>query len=191
MRRDALYPRTYDPREFVDLLTGIDLHPANATQCDSGWALAAELISPNVAGPAILRRIQARTEASVFVQTDGDGEVVGVSGILPLRPEGLEAMLAHRFAPKDPPNEFLCAPGDPMAAMYPWAFAARTRRASAAAVSMMLILREHYPDIPFFTRAVTPAGAKVVRGRMGYAPYPDAPDDLLWNPVRPSQERAA
>jgi hypothetical protein len=195
MRPDTVYTGTYDPREFVELLAPLDLHPADDAECAAGRALAAEMISPAIASLETLRRVHARTGgAALFVQT-AEGEVTGVTGILPVSVEGLRAMVEHRFNAKDPLDEHLCAPGEAMAAQYPWAFAAKTRRASAAVVQMTILLRERYPDIPFFTRAVTPAGAKVVRGRMGYSPYPGAPDDLLWNPARPpsvlSQERAA
>jgi len=187
----ASYLRPYCPHEITDLLVKIELQPADFAQCNVGREMAARMIHPGVASAATLRRIQARTRAAVFVQTQNE-VVVGVSGALPLTPSGLGAVEGHQFEARDPADDHLCAPGDPLAAVYAWAFAATTRKASAAVVMMMIRLREHYSDIPFFTRAVTPTGAKVVRGRMGYSPYPGAPDDLLWNPVRPLiEERAA
>ena len=86
---------------------------------------------------------------------------------------------------------FLCAPGDELACIYGWGFAARTRRASAQVVLGAMAIRDAFPDIPVFTRAATPAGERIICGKMEYRPYPGAPDDLLWNPVRASQERAA
>jgi hypothetical protein len=172
-------------------LAPVGLSAADGLECDAGRAIAADLISPHVALAATFRRVQERTESTVLVFRQDD-EVVGVLGMVPLRPEGFEAIQRHLFDPKNPPEEFLCAPGDPFPAMYGWGFAARTRRASAAVVLGAMMLRDRYPDIPFFTRAATPAGVKVICGRMGYAAYPGAPDDLLWNPVRPaSEERAA
>jgi hypothetical protein len=182
--------RHYHARDFIRLLAPVDLHPADEAECAAGRALAAAKISPHVASVETFVRVQARTGAAVFVQTR-DGEVTGVTGMLPLNTDGLREIVEHRFTSKDPPDELLCAPGDDAAAMYAWGFSASTRKASAAVVMMTMILRDHYPEIPFFTRAVTPAGVKVICGRMGYSPYPGAPDDLLWNPVRSIEERAA
>ena len=111
--------------------------------------------------------------------------------MIPLSPAGLAAILEHRFDPRTPVDEHLCGPGEPFAAVYGWGIAGCTRKAAAKVVVGVNALRERFPDIPFFTRTATPAGAKVVRGRLGYSPYPGAPDDLLWNPVRTAQERAA
>jgi hypothetical protein len=120
-----------------------------------------------------------------------DGAVTGVMGMVALTPAGLQAVEAHLFDPKNPPVEFLCREGDALAAVYGWGLAATTRKASAIVLAGALKLRERFPDLPFFTRAATEAGAKVIFGRLGYAPYPGAPDNLLWNPIRTSQERAA
>jgi hypothetical protein len=184
------YQLSHDPYEIVDLLAEIDLHPAGPDECDAGRAIAADLISPHVALAITLRRTQERTGSAVFVYRQ-DAEITGVLAILPLRPEGLDAVERHLFDAKNPPDALLCAPGDPLASLYGWGFSGRTRKASALMLTGALRLREHLHGIPFFTRAATPAGAKVLHGRMGYVPYPGAPDDLLWNPIRPSQERAA
>lgn len=117
--------------------------------------------------------------------------MTGVLGLVPLRPAGLKAVEQHLFDAGNPPQEYLCAPGDPFAGLYGWGFAARGRRASARVVLGAMKIREHLSDIPFFTRAATPAGVKVICGRMGYVPYPGAPDNLLWHPVLSAQERAA
>lgn len=190
MLSDANQLPAFQPRGVVGLLAPLDLHLASPEECELGRRLAAELISPAIALTETLLRVQERCGAAVFVQRVAN-DVTGVTTLLPLRPEGLQAIKAHAFDTRLPPNELLCAPGDPLAATYLWGFAATTKRASAAVVHMTIRLREHWSEIPFFTRAVTRAGSKVVRGRMGYRPYPNAPDDLLWNPVSSLQERAA
>ena len=176
--------------EFVDVLAAIDLHPAEPEECDSSRLIAAELIGPQVALATTFRRVHAHTGCSVFVSRH-EGEVTGILGLIPLLPEGLHAVENHIFDSRNPPVELLCAPGDPFPGLYGWGFAARGRKASAMVVMGAIKIREHLSDIPFFTRAATPAGVKVICGRMGYSPFPGAPDDLLWNPVQKSQERAA
>lgn len=164
---------------------------ASPEACDNARDLAAELISPHVALAITLRRAQARTRSAIFV-LGPDEAISGVVAILPLNPAGLEAIQSHAFDPKNPPDELLCAPGEAIAGLYGWGFVGSTRRASAVVLDGAIRLRNHLKAIPFFTRAATAAGDKVLRGRMGYAPYPAAPDNLLWNPPRSViEERAA
>ncbi len=190
MRHSTFQCRTYRTFEFIDVLTEVGLHPANSEECDAGRAIAAELISPHVALAPTFHRVQSLTGAAISVCAQ-DGAVAGVMGMVPLTPAGLDAVQTHLFDPKNPPADHLCRDGDPFAAVYGWGLAATTRKASATVLLGALTLRKRFSDLPFFTRAATPAGARVIYGRLGYAPYPGAPGDLLWNSVPPSQERAA
>jgi hypothetical protein len=180
----------HDPREFSDVVASFGLALAGPSDCEEGRAMAADLISPHVASAITFHRVQERTASAVFVWRES-GQITGVLGMIPITASGLEAIVQHRFDQRNPPSEYLCAPGDPFFATYGWGIVGRTRKASAVVMQGAMALRDRYASIPFFTRAVTPSGAKVVRGRMGYSPYPGAPDDLLWNPVRTNQERAA
>ena len=153
--------------------------------------MAADLISSHIAPAETLLRSQKRTGSTVFVFRQCD-DLTGVLAMIPVTPEGCAAILEDRFDARNPPEGLLCAPGDELGAVYGWGLAGVTRRASAAVMMGAMALRDAYPEVPFFSRTATAAGAKVVRGRMGYSPYPGAPDDLLWNPVRPLiEERAA
>lgn len=181
----------YDPLEFSSVVAALGLDVASEEQCIQGRAIAAELISPHVASAAALLNVQVKTGSSVFIHRSGK-EIDGVLAMVALTPDGLEAVLEGGFDTREPEDRFVCGPGDAFAGVYGWGLAGRTRRASAAVILGAMALRDHYPAIPFFSRTATPAGAKVVRGRMGYAPFPGARDDLLWNPVRTHvEERAA
>jgi hypothetical protein len=186
----ASYIRRYDPGEIISLLSKINLYPADANECATGREIAAKLISPHVALTSTLQRVQARTQAAVFVYRQSSA-ITGLVAILSLRPQGVESVERHLFDPKTPPDDCLCRPGDAFAGLYGWGFSGSTRKAAALVLTGAIRLREHFSDIPFFTRAATAAGARALEGRMGYAPYPAAPDDLLWNPVRTNQECAA
>jgi hypothetical protein len=190
MKRGGPLGRRHDPREVRELLSAFDLHLASPQACDAAHALAVEMISPRVALATTLRRAQETTRAAIFVTPDQDAPI-GVLAILPLNSAGTAAVQQHLFDPRNPPSEYLSAAGDAFAGLYGWGFCATTRKASADVLTASRRLREHFADVPFFTRAATPAGARVLRGRLRYSPYPGAPDDLLWNPVRNSQERAA
>ncbi len=182
--------RRLDPSEFHKALAGINLYPAEPEECDAGRAIAADLISPHVALAATFRRVHARTGCSVYVSRQ-DGQVTGVLGLVPLQPAGLKAVEEHVFVARNPPDEHVCAPGDLFPGLYGWGFAASSRKASAMVVMGAIRIREHLADIPFFTRAATPAGVRIICGKMGYRPYPGAPDDLLWHPVPAPEENAA
>jgi hypothetical protein len=190
MSADTPARRRHDPEEFHQLLVKFDFHIASAEEYGRARALAAETISPHIASESTLRRVQQTTQAAVFINRHA-GKIVGILGIIPLQPAGVAAVQRHLFCPRDPSNEFLCLPNDRFAGLYGWGFSALTRKVAAQALAASKALRDHFFEVPFFSRAATPAGAKALLGRLGYTPYPDAPDDLLWNPALSPQERAA
>jgi hypothetical protein len=183
--------RIHDPRKFIEVMAEARLHLATPEECDAGRQIAADTISPNVATAQAFRRVQAYTGSSVWVHRQ-NGEVTGVLGMVAVSPAGLRAIETHAYPSKDPPEEFLCAPGGMFAGNYGWGFASKTKRAAVQVVLGAIKLRERFPELPFFTRAATPAGVRIICGpKMGYVPFPGAPDDLLWQPVRTPEERAA
>jgi hypothetical protein len=164
-------------------LSSLDLHPAGRRDIEVARALAAELIGPQVTSVDTFADVHAKTRASVFVYRQ-DGRITGTLGIVPLRPPGLDAICAGTFDPRRPAGELVCGPTDPFAALYGWGFAARTRKAAAAVVTGSMQLRATvFAAIPCFTRAATPAGARVILSRMGYSPYPGSSSGLLISPA--------
>lgn len=157
----------HDPAKNIRVMTSIGLEVATSADIDAVHALVVRLVGPPTAEAAIMRLVHEHTRASVFVSRE-QGEISGVVGELPLTPAGLTALWAGDFNGVAPATEHLCAPGQPVAAMYCWGCAADSRRAAALAVKAVVIARnEIYPTLPFFTRAAPPAGADADTGSLG------------------------
>ena len=183
-------PKLYQPSEYTELYTKAGLHVASREECDAGRAIAAKLIGSRIASVATVLRVQAIGGAIISVCRD-EGAVAGVMGMVPLTPAGLQAVQQNLFDAKNPPSQFLCRKDAPMAAVFGWCLVATTQKAAAMVLLGALSVREHFHDLPFFTRRAATAGEGVVFSGLGYVPYPGAPDGLMWNPSRPSQECAA
>ncbi len=171
----------------------VDLFPATPAEMAPARALAAELIGPYVVSEETFGYAHARTGgASMFVHRL-DGAVDGAFAMVPLRRSGLHALHHHRFDAKNPDWDQVAEAGEEPAAIYGWGFAASTRKAAAAVVRGAMLLRdEAFPNIPWFTRAATPAGAKVILGKMAYRPFNGSDSGMLWSPpVDLQREHAA
>lgn len=182
---DAAYARTtWNPGLVLHCLAALDIHPASPSDVDIVRGLAAELIGPYVATAETFADIHRKSRASIFVYRQ-NGEITGTLGIVPLRPQGLDAVIRDTFDARDPARETVCAPGDAFAALYGWGFAARTRKGGAAVVMGSMRLRETvFAQIPCFTRAATPAGERVICTKMGYRPFRGSSSGLLVSPVQ-------
>lgn len=171
------------PTNVLECLLSLDLRSASDEEIQFSRALAADLISPFVATVDTFTEIHHKTRASVFVYRQ-DGRITGTLGVVPVRPSGLDAIRHHAFDARNPAREMVCAPGDAFAGLYGWGFAAVARKAAAAVIVGSMRLRETvFAGIPCFTRAATPAGERIICGKMGYRPYPGSPTGLLVSPV--------
>lgn len=174
---------TWMPQGILHCLASLGLHPASPDDIEVARGLAAELIGPYVAAAATFDWVHRKTRASLFVYRQ-NGDITGTLGIVPLKPQGLDAVLRDTFDARNPARETVCRPGDPFAALYGWGFAASTRKAAAAVVIGSMRLRETvFAPIPCFTRAATPAGERIIRTKMGYQPYRGSRSGLLISPV--------
>ena len=123
--------------------------------------------------------MQAHSGASVFVYRH-DGAAQGFLAAILLRPSGLQKLESDSFDALAPDLEDICKAGETPAAVYAWGLAATTVRASAAVVRALMALRdEALPQVPFFCRAATPQGARVIHGKLGYEPYPNSQAGLM------------
>ena len=176
---------TWMPESVLHCLATLDIHPASTRDIEIARGLAAELIGPYVATGETFADVHRKSHASLFVYRQ-NGEITGTLGIVPLQPRGLDAVIRDTFDAKNPARDTVCAPGDSFAALYGWGFAARTRKAAAAVVIGSMRLRDTvFAPIPCFTRAATPAGARVICTKMGYRPYRGSSSGLLISPVAP------
>lgn len=180
----------HDPARNILTLAQAGFELAGIHDIEEAHALVESLVAPPVACPDIMRRVQAKTGAGLFIMRQ-DGRITAVIGELALTPSGLHAVQTGAFDGLAPASEHLCAPGNIVSAMYCWGAAAATRRASAASVRAVVAARETtYADLPFFTRAAQPKdadanagskGAHAAARRFGCTYYPGQPN-LLYSP---------
>ncbi|MEO6341406.1 MAG: hypothetical protein ABIO39_15290 [Caulobacteraceae bacterium] len=112
-----------------------------------------------------------------------DGRVTGVVSFLLLRPAGLLSIATDTFDGVAPDIDMLTSPEETPLAGYGWALAAKTRKAAAAVLAGLGRVRtDLYPGIPFFARAATNDGRRVLCGRLRYLPFPRSNTGLLWSP---------
>ncbi len=189
----------HNPAKNIAALKAANLDPASQPDIEVAHAMAVRLIGPQLASVELLTAIQEKTRASVYVFRE-DGRITGVLGELPLSTHGLGAIEGARFDGARPQLDQVAAPGEPVLAYYCWGNAAETRRAAAATVRGMIIARDEiYPELPYFARAVVPAGADDDAGsngarisfrRFDCTYYPGQPD-LLYSPKARSLGRPA
>ncbi len=173
-------------------LESFGVFPARSDELSRGRAIAAELISPDVAAEETFAAVHDRNGAAVFVYRQ-DGLAQGFLGVILLRASGLAKIEADSFNGVAPDIDDVCEAGEEPAAVYGWGFAATTARASGAMVLGLMALADRAGlNVPFFCRAATPAGAKVILGKMGYAPLAGSATGLLVRyPVNDTLEAAA
>jgi hypothetical protein len=85
----------------------------------------------------------------------------------------------------------MCRPGEPLAGAYGWGMAAHTRPGARAVVMGTELMHKLWPELPFFTRAATPDGERLITGKWGFVHHPAADDDLLVLLPRTLSEAAA
>jgi hypothetical protein len=155
------------------------LFPALEAEIIAGRETAAGLIGPEIAGENAFLTVHRRTRAGVFVYRQ-DRIAQGFLGVILLRDSGLRKLESDRFDALQPDLTDICEAGEAPAAVYGWGFAATTVRASGACVLGLMALRDRlFPQLPFFCRAATPQGAKVILGKMGYRPHARSATGLL------------
>jgi hypothetical protein len=188
-----LHQATETPAErMLACLESFGVFPARSDEFTRGRAIAAELISPDVASEETFAAVHNRNGAGVFVYRQ-DGLAQGFLGVILLRASGLAKIEADVFNAVAPDLDDVCETGEEPAAVYGWGFAATTARAAGAMVLGLMALRDKAGlNVPFFCRAATPAGAKVLLGKMGYAPLKNSVTGLLVRyPENASLEAAA
>lgn len=147
---------------------------------------AGELAGASV-GPSIVRRadflaVDAISDCTAFAYVGRDG-FAGALAIIPLRSQGLAALRADRFNGVQPDLELVARPGERVAAIYGWGIVGSGPRSRAAVLrSVDRLRRELTFEIPWYCRAATDDGARVILGRLGYAPAQGSASGLFLSP---------
>ena len=178
-------------RRIGRALARLGLRPAIPRDLEAGRDLAVRLIGPQITSLQRLRAVQRRSGIGAFVIGEPD-TLEGIFVFLLLNPAGRAALCGDDFDGLSPDLALLAAPSEAPSAYYGWGFAATTPRARAAVVAGADVLRRRVLcDIPFFCRAVTPAGHRVVTSKLGYRDLPGSNTGLLWAPALTEDSRRA
>lgn len=172
-------------------LSELGLSLATAADIDEGRAVAAALLGEPVTSAAALHRIQARTACSSFVARDAAGALQAAISIIPLTAAALPVMARGAFDGLEPPQRLAARPQDQVCAFYGWGMAGIGRRGRALAVTAAMTLqREVYGHVPFYARAASDEGERILHARMGARPLPGS-GGLVWAPSHAPVRKAA
>lgn len=172
-------PVLWDPRHFREEAAQYGVRVATQHQLAALHQLAEELVGMRLAPLASLAAAHAHTRASAWVYDAADG-VSGLILNLPLTAEGEIALILGRFNSSDPELEHLCAPGEPVSAMYIWFTGGRGLRARTAVMRTAFAWRDgFYGGLRAYSRAATTGGARGLAS-LAFAPLEQRDLGLLF-----------
>lgn len=163
-------------RQAVEPLGVVDAEPGDLAQVRT---LAAELISPSVTSLATIQAVHERTAYGIYVVRE-EGAVAGWLALLMLNDAGLAAVEDDSFDPVSPDLGCLTSPLETPVAVYSWGIATASRQAAKSLIEACWVVREQLPDIPFFVRASTDAGRRMLTEKLYFVGYPGTASGLLW-----------
>ncbi len=172
-----------DPTALPSDLSAIGLSIPVHDELADARAIAARLIGSHIASLETFHAVAKRNPTSLMVYHE-QGVVTGLLGFLLLRPPALYNLATDKFDAVNPDLDLLTEPNEEPLAAYGWGLAATSLRAAAVVLNGANLFRELMPSIPFFARAATPDGRRILCGRLGYTPFPRNTSGLLWSPSR-------
>jgi len=160
-------------------LEAIGMFDARPDEIGPMREMAAALIGPGIASEDAMASVFARTGYGIYLVRE-DGRITGVVALIMLNAAGLAAVEDDSFDPLDPNLAHVILPGESPAAVYSWGIAAATREAAKTAIAGCWIMRAAAPYIPFFVRAATESGRRLLTEKMPFTAYPGSTSGLLW-----------
>ena len=157
----------------------LDIHPARRAEIAEARQFAAKLIGGTIVTPEGLQRVHEHSGASLFLYHDED-ELTGVLALVMLNAAGRDAICAEAFDALNPDLAHVAAEGEEPAALYGWGIAA-TRKLTARRLvdGLTAIASGPVGHLPYFSRAATPQGERLLIERIGFRPYPGSTTGLL------------
>ncbi len=175
---ERLHP-CYMPGIADVMMASVKLHHAKNDQDFADvHALATEYLGPGLASLEEIKRVDAMTNAAIWV-VRRNGAITGFLAPLALTRAGRDALIAGEFDAANIRQEWVARMGEPLAGFYCWCYAGGDQVARGALVlALRTLIDRHFHDLPFFGRAATEAGAKIIR-HLGFLPFDSAPH-LYW-----------
>jgi hypothetical protein len=167
----------------------IGVDEARAEDLGQARALAAALIDPAIAPEEAIRAIHARSGCGIYLVHEG-GEVAGIVAMVLLNRAGLAAVKDNTFNPLTPALEHVAEAHEEPAAVYGWGVAGATREAASVVVQGSRVALETIRQ-PYFARAATEAGHRMLTAKLGFIPHPGSTTGLLWREPHGPARRAA
>ena len=155
------------------------LTPMNGAVLPAAGELAGAAVGPSIVRRADFLAVDAISGCTAFAHMGREG-FAGALAVIPLRNNGLEALRADRFNGVQPDLDLVARPGEAAAAIYGWGIVGSGPRSRAAVLRAVDRLRRELTfQVPWYCRAATDDGARVILGRLGYAPVPGSASGLF------------
>jgi hypothetical protein len=192
MRQSAAYGRAESRarRALRERLAPLGMAEAGAHELGAIRALAAGTISPDVAGEAALQALYRRTGYGFYVAREG-GAISALIALVLLNDAGFAAIRRETFNSLNPSLDHAARADEEPVAVYGWGIAAANREAARTVVDGGWAVLEALPTQPFFARAATDAGRRLLTEKMRFVPYPGSATGLLWWEYGHTSERRA
>jgi len=169
----------YRPGASESMMADIRLeHAVNEADYAAVHQLACDQLGPGLASLEEIRRVDELTGASIWVLRRHD-QVTGFLAPLALTSAGVSALTEGRFTAANIEDAWVARLGEPLAGFYCWCYAGGDQVSRGALVlGLRTLIDRRFPDMPFFGRDSTEAGARIMR-HLGFFPFDDAPH-LFW-----------
>lgn len=180
------YPFVLDRDAFVKGMGAFGWRLAKASEHEEMMALAEQLLGSQLTSAETIEWIHSVTGSTSWVCGD---PIDGVFIIVPVSPEGLNALHTGEFDPSQPEKAHLAALGQLCAGVYVGAYAGATHEARKKVMTATVKMRvDGYGQVPAFARAATDDGARSMVS-LGFSPAGFGVDKLWMQPVVHRPER--
>jgi hypothetical protein len=175
---ERLHPK-YMPGHSEAMMASVKLtRPEGEQDFADVHALATAELGPGLASLQEIMRVDGLTGAAIWTMKR-HGAVSGFLAPLALTLEGRDALISGEFDAAHIERRWVARVGQPLAGFYCWCYAGRDQVTRGALVlALRALIDRHFPDLPFFGRDSTEAGARIMR-HLGFFPF-DATPHLFW-----------
>jgi hypothetical protein len=169
----------YMPGASETMMAAVRLeHAASEQDFVDVHTLATQELGPGLASLEEIKRVDGLTGASIWV-IRRRGEVTGFLAPLALTAEGVAALVDNTFDAARIDQKWVARMGEPLAGFYCWCYAGKDQVSRGALVlGLRTLIDRYFPDLPFFGRDSTEAGARIMR-HLGFYPFDNTPH-LFW-----------
>jgi hypothetical protein len=186
---ERLHPK-YLPGAAHAMMASVRLtRPESGQDYADIHALAVAELGAGLAPLAEIKRVDALTDAALWA-VKRHGQVTGFLAPLALTLAGRDALTSGEFDAAHIRAEWVARLGQPLAGFYCWCYAGKDQVTRGTLVlALRKLIDTHFPDLPFFGRDTTEAGARIMR-HLGFPPF-DATPHLYWRCCSVMDENAA